>query len=162
MIDRRHFLKITIPALALLASCDATNEIAPTITDIEAPADALTSTGSARVTSRATVDRKGWGYAKVYFTWSPDPDSLFDNSIAGVVDADCGPASGSILACAARPAVPVGTWYFQWHLDYGASGANTATLSRPISPAQTFTITQVANTAPPQPVGGGTTPVDES
>lgn len=148
------------PALLLgavpitLVGCEAIQNIAPTITNISAPADVSTTASTAAVPFTATVDRKGWGYANIYLTVAPSVDTLFDNAVARVTDATCTPFSSgsSVLDCQVTAGVPEGTWFYQWHIDYGATGADTATLSRPSNPSDTFTVTrieQVVVTPPP-------------
>ena len=144
--------------LFALSGCQTIQNIAPTITDITGPQDASTTVGTANITSTARIDRKGWGYAKPYFTFAPSPETLFDNSVAGVADADCAVAGpgASQLNCEVHTAVPAGTWFYQWHLDYGQTGADTAVLSRPQPADDSFTITQIATTPPNPPVSSGT------
>lgn len=157
------FSAVALAGLLVVHGCQTIQDIAPTITNITGPQDASTSTGSANVTSTAQIDRKGWGYAKPYFTFAPSPETLFDNTVAGVADAECEPSEPgtSVLSCEVRTAVPVGTWYYQWHLDYGQTGADTAVLSRPQPAAETFTVTQVAAPPPPPPTSTSGPEVDE-
>ena len=154
-MDRRFYFYFFSSAgliLLLLTGCEAAQNIAPEIREIVAPQDEDTTSGSADVSSTAVLDTKNWGYSKVYFSVAPNAADLFNNAVAEVADASCTTQSSgsSVLDCTVEITVDVGTWHYQWHLDYGQTGSDTATLSRPDPATDTFTVRAVAPTS-----GGG-------
>lgn len=145
-----NWIAAIIPAsLFALGSCETIRELAPTITDIQQLPDleATSPDTNVIVTATARIDYKNWGYTKPYFTVAPSPETLLGSSAARLTIADCQPVApdSTIHDCTARISLPAATWYYQWHLDYGRTSADTAIFSRPYPATDSFTIKPVSD-----------------
>lgn len=146
---------IVVVVLLVPAGCQTVSNIAPSITEITQIPDMETYTNAAHVSASAHFSYKDWGYVRPYFSVASDPASLFDHHVARVADPVCAPVEqGSAThRCTVALQLPPGTWYYQWHLDYGRTSADAAVLSRPHPPTQSFTVRRktITNGPPPPP-----------
>lgn len=141
-------MKVTSFAAVILAAsiagCTTVHEIAPEISNIQAFPGG--NDGQTQV-STAEIDPKAWGYSDPYLTYASNAASVGTNA-ATVVEPTCANIGGSAIRCEARRMFSAGQWFYQWHLDYGRTSADVATLSRPIPP---LSVNVVAAATEPEP-----------
>lgn len=148
-------MKATSFAAVVLAVCTAgcttVNEIAPEISNIQPFPDGNTS---GRLVSTADIDPKAWGYSDPYLTYARNAASV-GTSAATIVEPTCTTIGGSVVRCEARRGFDAGRWFYQWHLDYGRTPADVATLSRPIPPLSFNVVASVGTCPDGTPVVAG-------
>ena len=65
-----------------------------------------------------------------------------------VTDASCVPSADGMLDCVAALELAVGTWRYQWHVQYGQSGKNPDVITTPDPPEQAFTVARASEQKP--------------
>jgi len=137
-------------AAILLSACSPTPGAVPEMLSVQWPTDALTTTDTATVKSTITVDGKTWKHLKVFFTVAEEIGGVCDFEETQVADATCSPRPGSpqLLDCEASLELATGIWRYQWHVEFGQSGDETALLSRPNPPEASFTVARAADQTP--------------
>lgn len=135
-------------ACLALAACSPPPETPPEITDIQWPSDILTETETATIMSTLTVDRKDWKYIHAFLTVAEEIDGVADFEETQVTDASCAPSADGTLDCVAALELALGTWRYQWHVQYGQSGKNPEVITTPNPPEQAFTVARVSQDRP--------------
>jgi hypothetical protein len=131
-----------------LAGCSPPPETPPEIKSIQWPSDILTDNETATIMSTLTVDRGDWKYVHALLTVAEEVDGVADFEETQVTDASCVPSAGGTLDCVAALELALGTWRYQWHVEYGQSERSTEVISTPDPPKQAFT---VARATPEKP-----------
>jgi hypothetical protein len=129
-------------------ACSPPPEYPPEITDIQWPSDILTEDETATVMSTLTVERGDWKYAHAFLTVAEEIDGVADFEETQVTDASCVPSAGGTLDCVAALELAVGTWRYQWHVEYGQSEKKTDIISTPNPPEQSFRVARASRDKP--------------
>ena len=139
---------IAVAVCLALAACSPPPESPPEITDLQWPSDILTENDTATIMSTLTVDRGDWKYVHAFLTVAEEVGGVADFEETQVTDASCVPSADGMLDCVAALELAVGTWRYQWHVQYGQSGKNPDVLTTPDPPEQAFTVARASEQKP--------------
>jgi hypothetical protein len=110
-----RLIAVTALLLSLIwmtTGCESIQAIAPAITDIQAPAGRGSS-----ISSSARLDKKGWGYHDIYFSFADTPEDVFSPA-ATTLEPNCqvDAADASVKHCTVQGHAGLGAHYFQRRL----------------------------------------------